>query len=189
MTKQSSIEALRQQLTQIEDLTEKQLNGLLQELESQKVKLPPEDHSIIDWGISVIRIKIRDEKRLKNRMSESSQYLDRKYANYQEFIEGLGWDNLYLNEQKDRGYLYDSGIKCLNEILSRSSKQGEGSRLLIYAKTFKSYLYRFCNEQQVLGLFKQVLNGYIEDYSDNYFQGTPKVATYAKKIAQYLMEN
>ena len=66
MTKQSSIEALRQQLAQTKKSTEGQLKELLQKLESQRSKLPLEDHPIIDWGISVIQTRMRQRKQLMN---------------------------------------------------------------------------------------------------------------------------
>ena len=64
MDKRLSIDTLQQQLAKTENLREAQLNRLLERLESQKAKLPLEDHSIIDWGINAIRIRMRQRDQL-----------------------------------------------------------------------------------------------------------------------------
>ncbi len=47
------------------------MNDLLERLESQKAKLPLEDHSIIDWGISAIRIRMQQKEKLMDEVSAS----------------------------------------------------------------------------------------------------------------------
>jgi hypothetical protein len=159
MPQHSSIEALQQQLIQLEKLTEEQLNELLQRLEIQKTRLPLEDHPIIDWGIGVIRAKTQEEEQWRLGMYEN---LDRQYKNYESFIEKLGWNLLSLRSKQARDELYSSGWKELDGLV-RLSYLNSDNRILQYAETFTDYLSRFCREQRVEGyLFSSLIQAYIE---------------------------
>jgi hypothetical protein len=61
------------------------LNDLLKRLESQKAKLPLEDHSIIDWGVSAIRIRMRQREELMDEVRENLKSkciaITKKWAN------------------------------------------------------------------------------------------------------------
>ncbi|MGI0486596.1 hypothetical protein ACN4EK_14240 [Pantanalinema rosaneae CENA516] len=187
MFKQFSIAAIQQELTKLETLRYEQLKGLLEKLECQKKRLPIEDHPIIDWGISLIKVKMKEEEKLKNRMSESSAYFASKYRDYSSFMLSSRWDNLNLSIQKDLNFLYDSGLNCLDEILTKSCTEDE--RFLVYTTHFKAYLFRFCNEQRGGLVFQKIIGGYISHYSDAYYQQEQKVSQLASQLAQYLTQN
>ena len=160
MTKQSLIEALQQQITHIEGLTEQQLNGLLERLESQKAKLPLEDHAVVNWGISLIRAKLQEEKLLKNEMNE---HLENKYRSYKSFIEESGWRRFVLSDSKDLNSLYKSGWEDLYEIV-KLSYQFHDYRLVQNVRHFKRYLLRFCNEQgSEDSSFSNMIKAYVKE--------------------------
>ncbi len=152
-----------------------------------KEKLPLEDHPIIDWGISLIKVKMREEEKLKNRMSESSAYFASKYSDYQSFMAISRWIVLDLNSPKDLNFLYNSGLDCLDEILTKSCTEDE--RLLVYVTYFKAYLHRFCNEQGNGLMFQQIISGYVENYSDTYYQQEQTVLQLANQLVQYLTQD
>lgn len=47
------------------------MNKLVEKLESQKARLPLEDHPIIDWAVSAIRIRMQQKEELMDEIEES----------------------------------------------------------------------------------------------------------------------
>jgi len=70
VSKQFSANAIEQTLAQTEGLTEVQLNSLLERLESQKALLPFDDHSIVDWGISTLKTRIHQKKKVMSQIEK-----------------------------------------------------------------------------------------------------------------------
>lgn len=63
------------------------MNKLVEKLESQKARLPLEDHSIIDWAVGAIRIRMQQKEELMDEIEES---LNKKAT---EFIDKCGKDS------------------------------------------------------------------------------------------------
>ncbi|MGG6269025.1 hypothetical protein ACQ4M3_34365 [Leptolyngbya sp. AN03gr2] len=145
MNKRMPNNSLRQQLAQIENLTEEQLNKLLQRLESQKGRLSSEDRSIIDWGISVIRAKIREEEQLQQEMCKE---LEGKYLSYETFLEQSRWESFDVSCVTPSKWL-QSVQENLNEIASATYSCGHPERAAGYATRLKSYLGTFCDDPEV----------------------------------------
>lgn len=122
-----SVDLLRKQLAQTDGLTEAQLNSLLERLESQKARLPQEDHSIIDWGISTIQIRMRQREQL---MDETRATLDQSCTDiietlkkkpnqkdrYESFHTGL--EEIIVAQGSSIGYDEEGGLKnCVSRLM------------------------------------------------------------------------
>jgi len=184
VTKQSSIEALRQQLTQIEDLTEEQLNGLLQRLESQKAKLAVEDRSIVDWGIGLIRAKSQEKEQLRQEMCSNLNSRYRECA----FIKQLGWESLDLKRSEHRNRLYVSGWNLLEEIV-KLSYQFQDERCLNYVDNFRGCLRHFCARKTAPLLSKKLIDQYViqaKNYEINH--RSTELKSYYRQLRKHLEE-
>lgn len=80
MNKQLLSEVLQQKLTQTKNLTEALLKNILEKLENQKTKLPLEDHSVIDWAIGAIRIRMQQREQLMDEVQQELENLKRDFA-------------------------------------------------------------------------------------------------------------
>lgn len=157
MNKQKSIKKiLRQQLSQLDKLGNEQLNELLERLESQKAKLPLEDHPIIDWGIGVIRARALEEEEFKKKMCKE---LEAKYHSYSIFEDKAGWKELDLNRDKDQNEWRKSITNHLEEIVAATGSCNSPERAEKYARTFKDYLSTFCCAPEVLIPPEKVVKG------------------------------
>lgn len=167
MFRKSSIAAIQQRLTQIETLRYDQLNGLLEYLENQKVKLPIEDHLIINWGIGLVQAKMQDENQFMREIDEEWEQLKRKYKQY-ELFRNSEWKNLKLNKPEHEDVLYKIGWDNLVEIAGLSSKEDrtrtDFESLVIQ---FKKFLFRFCDEQGAVLLFDEFISDYIKTCDDS----------------------
>lgn len=144
MTKQPLIEqVLRQQISQLDELGNKQLNELLEKLKLQKEKLPPEDHPIIDWGISVIQARAFEKNQLINEMY---QELEDKYHSYSNFKRKSGWTELDPNQEYDRQKWQKSITHHLEEIVEVTYSCNTPERAERYARKFREYSSNFCKE-------------------------------------------
>ncbi len=56
------------------------MNNLIEKLETQKTRLPQEDHSIIDWAISAIRIRIKQREEIMDEITEGINEINRKFC-------------------------------------------------------------------------------------------------------------
>jgi hypothetical protein len=138
MTQLSAIEALQQQLAQLEELTEGQVNELLQKLESQKARLPVEDRSIIDWGIGVIRARAQEEEAW-------AVIVRREFSHYESreaFFGRVGWRDLKgLTGRGLKEQLEPLLKKELDDIfVSVSVVAGKDELILTYVPRFKEHL-------------------------------------------------
>jgi hypothetical protein len=114
MAKQLLVDSLKQQLAQTESLTEAQLNNLLDRLESQKARLPQEDHSIIDWGIGAVRIRLQQREQVMNKTKDDimmmGQALIEKCRTHSDVLE-LIKEDLPKIIQEGSDLKYDDGIR------------------------------------------------------------------------------
>ncbi|MDZ7991613.1 MAG: hypothetical protein RM022_029220 [Nostoc sp. EfeVER01] len=138
MNKRLLIEILRQKLTQIENLTEVKLKDILEKLESQKAKLPLEDHSIIDWGISVIRVRMQQREQLM-------VIVQKKFDNIYNAIKQK-WD-----DKPEQNEIYLSLANGLQEIIeyhaSTDLEYAEGAGK--YIVDLRNDLKSFCDEKKI----------------------------------------
>ncbi|MCY6494394.1 hypothetical protein [Leptolyngbya sp. GGD] len=205
MYKRLLIDSLIQHFTQIEISTETQLSELLERLESQKVRLPKGDHSIVDWGISFVRNKIQEEMKI---MEELLTELDFKYKNYNTFVQGkefpyisgtnfcpevdwTSWSSS-LSTQPTQTKLYHSFIDRLNVLIVDAVRVEVGGRngMLVleeYVPYLKQYLSTF--SASVPGLNKHIFK-----YCADHFQklsAEPKVehSSYYRKLASALISD
>ena len=81
------------------------MDEFLQRLESQKAKLPPEDHSIIDWGISFVQAKMLEEEQLMDTFWKDYD------TNADLFNDNLKKVNLDLNVEKLEEELWKKAVK------------------------------------------------------------------------------
>ena len=189
MFKKSSIAAIQQQLTQLETLRYDQLNGLLKQLERQKAKIRIEDHAILNWGIGVVRAKMQDEEQFMREIDDKWERLKQKYSPnaYEEFIQISGWKSLNLSEDGDQKHLYESGWSNLRNILSLCIEEG---RIRVDFKSvvnnFKEILRRFCNEKGSEGLFKKIINQYLDGCNKN---NSEELSEYYKELGKILEKN
>lgn len=183
MAKQLSIEALRQQLTQLNNLTEAQVNDLLERLKSQKAKLPLEDHSIIDWGISLIQAKLKEEKQLRKEMNAKFN----KYLDYELFIAAPGWGSLDLTNPKDEAELLNL-IRTELETLVNESYASEDD-IEDYTAHFMARLLDLCREHQRDTLYEQLVQkcrSYCIQSAAHFDSANPERASYYRKIVEEL---
>ena len=147
--KKSSIAALQQQLAQLETLGDEQLNGLLKRLENQKYKLPIEDRSVIDWGISLIRAKMREEDLL---MSETWKKLEVQYdLRHRDFVKQSGWEPYNKDD-------FGASLKIhLQEIAVAACTSKAPDRARKYAHKLSGYLYTFCHEEGIV--YNELIDG------------------------------
>ncbi|PSB16310.1 hypothetical protein C7B65_22050 [Phormidesmis priestleyi ULC007] len=186
MTKQSLIKALQQQLTQIEDLTEKQLNRLLERLESQKAKLPLEDHAIIGWGISIIRTKVQEEEQLRKKVSE----IFSKYHSIETFIVGLVGEGFCFNNPTSETRLRHAGKDELVAIVNESHAYDTNKFIEDYVPLFKEYLRDFCASQERATLYSNWIEKYIKFFeSSASCMESPKLAFYYRSLSEELSNN
>ena len=149
MFKQSSIAALQQQLAHLEILRGDQLNGLLKRLESQKANLPIEDHPIIDWGISLIRAKIREEEQV---MSKAWRGIEALYKqNHRDFVKQVGW------EPYDKDRFRAAVKKSIQDITVAAYTSNKPEWARRYAQKLKVRLNAFCNEESIV--YKELIDG------------------------------
>lgn len=149
MFKKSSIAALQQQLAQLEVLRGDQLNGLLKRLENQKSKLPIDDHPIIDWGISLIRARIREEEQV---MSEAWKKIEAQYScSHRDFVKQSGWEP--YNKDKFRSSLRQH----IQEIVVAAYESRGSDRAERYARKLKNHLSNFCLDEGIV--FKELIKG------------------------------
>lgn len=164
MTQQFSIAALRQQLARIETLEDDQLNGLLEQLEKQKAKLPLEDHPIIDWGISLIKIKLREKEQL---MEEVIERLQREFTDdYETFISKAGWRNYNLKIPEGKKDLSKSLLEHLDKLFDESCGIEVTGILDKFVPIVKKHLQDFCVEKEEQKLANQLLGEYSAYYSE-----------------------
>jgi hypothetical protein len=158
MTQQLSIETL-QQLAQLEELTEGQMNQLLQRLESQKLRLPVEDHPIIDWGIGMLRARAQEEESCR---MQQKQKLDAKYRLYQNFQDEMGLNSLNLADLQDQNKFFQKGWYALCDIVDSSFHD---ERILKYVDIFLNHLLTSCKGYfyEKVSLYKSFTSGYVRE--------------------------
>ncbi len=112
---------------------EVQLNGLLEQLRSQKTELPQSDHSIIDWVINSIQIRLREKEIL---MSEVEQQLIDMRNDYLEDLKGC-------SEPDEVNEIFQKNLSCLvNKCATLASGQLEpetNRRVSEYKKDLESF--------------------------------------------------
>ncbi len=122
-----------QQLAQLDGASEGKLNELLERLEAEKCRLPVEDHPILEWGISVTRIKMLEQEAFESKMSAE---LERKFIDYNHFLIHYE-DNI------------DDSLEFIPEILDYIASEASASNPRVaqsIAKKFGQYLQRLCSE-------------------------------------------
>ncbi|MEO1351558.1 MAG: hypothetical protein AAFW84_22595 [Cyanobacteria bacterium J06635_15] len=163
MTKQASISVIQQQLIQLEELGNKQLDGLLEQLEYHKSRLSVEDHPVIDWGISLIRLKLQEVEKL---MEEVFARLHCQYGDYESFITESGWSNYALDEHEGQHSLYKSSFECLESLFDESCGIEHSGVLDSFVPAFKSHLSRFCISHGKQALSAQIVSNLSTHYDN-----------------------
>lgn len=171
MFKKSSIAAIQQQLTQLEILGNDQLNGLLKRLKSYKSELPIEDRPIIDWGINLIRAKIREKEQL---MNEAWEEMKRKYHNYDVFIQSSGWRELDLSNREGKQSLSTSTLKYLDNIIAKSCLNKDQLILKEFIPTVREHIYKFCDEKGDREFAEILITKYVDFYKERAVESNQK---------------
>jgi hypothetical protein len=102
--KQFSAQAIEQILAQAEGLTEVQLKGLLERLESQKILLPYDDHPIIDWGISTLKIRLKERREVMDVVQKKLEAVVKKCVDE-------------LDKSKNLDDFFSAIVECIEEVL------------------------------------------------------------------------
>lgn len=113
MPEQHLTPMLQQKRDQIETSRKEQLSSLIQQLECKKKLLPIEDHLVIDWGIGVLRARIREEEEFMNKLDEQWNRILRENS----LLPSLQSENIDLSNWEDRKRVCDLGQKYLDEIV------------------------------------------------------------------------
>jgi hypothetical protein len=125
-----------QQLAQLDGASEGELNELLDRLEAEKSRLPKEDHPILEWGISVTRIKMLEQEAFENKMSAE---LESKFSDY----------NHFFTHYEDR---IDNSLQFIPDILdeiARESSPYNPSAAQSVARNFGKHVQRLCRESKL----------------------------------------
>lgn len=162
MNRQPAIAALQNKLARLEILRGDQLNGLLKQLESYKSKLPIEDHPIIDWGISMVKAKMQEEKGFMHDIDKAWQKLKHKYMGYKKLmppeLEGID-----LTQEADQERLYKWGWDHLYHIVRLSCEEGLiRDDFTDAVEQVIEILCDLCSSQAMDSLIRVYIDGYIE---------------------------
>ncbi|MBD2358377.1 hypothetical protein H6G41_27835 [Tolypothrix sp. FACHB-123] len=114
------------------------MKDILEQLESQKTKLPLEDHSVINWGISAIQIRMQQREKL---MAKVQEEFENMYNNIKQ----------KLNDKPEKNEIYLSFANGLKEIItyhaSTDLEYAEGAGK--YIVTLKNDLKSLCDDKKI----------------------------------------
>ncbi len=164
MPEQSSMSLLSQELNQIEEFGSEQLILLIEQLECRKKKLPVKDHSVINWGIGVIKAKIQEEEEFMHEMDEAWKKQLGSEGSEFSFVYQL--ENIDISSQGGKAQVYTLGRDKLSKILSLSAEEGF-LRKYEFEESIgqvKRDLYQFCSTKGEGHFYLELIQGYQADF-------------------------
>jgi hypothetical protein len=114
MGKKLSANELQQHNDRLLEGKEDELVYLLKNLENQKLRLPLEDHSVVDWGVNLLKAK---EKEIEQFMIIKSKDILDKFQNPQTPII-MAWGRFTLGNPQGENHLFHEFIHCINEAMN-----------------------------------------------------------------------
>ncbi|MGB3615645.1 MAG: hypothetical protein WBA10_17755 [Elainellaceae cyanobacterium] len=155
-----------QQCSQLNLLGSEQLNQLIDQLEVQKKKLPVEEHSIIDWGVNLVRAKLQEEMTFMREIEQQWIELREKYSDMEKYVENSEWRHLNLKSCEGKDHLYNLARSDFLSIIQLSVKEGrirdndfEGC-----IKDIKRGLHYICEYMGEPQLYSELIADYRADF-------------------------
>ena len=155
MGKKLSANELQQHNDRLLEGKENKVNSLIEKLESQKEKLAPDKHSIIDWGINFLHGKALEDKAREISMAEEFVQFKTKVASIMRNYQGLDGSD---ESVKDK--IYIDGTKLLQSIatdaFSKNNKYVIGQQVDSYKNNLYSYYEN--NSLNPTQLYKEMIS-------------------------------
>ena len=155
MAKKLSANELQQQHDRLSEGKEDGLIDVINCLEREKVNVPKYNHSIIDWGISLLKIRhLENEEIIFNMTKESDRYKNGVFVNEHQ------WNELDLQISKSQKKLEADGIVELQRILKETYADGKRKLIKDRVTGFKKHLKKLCKSGGANNLYAILIAEY-----------------------------
>lgn len=156
MSRNLSSNELQQQNDRLLKSEEDKVNNLIERLESQKKKLTPDKHPIIDWGVGFLRSKAMEEKKTQTLIAQESAQFKTKVLSIMNSYQNV--DNLD-DDVEDKSYM--QSCKILRDIADKAYRYKDKNMIESEVNFFKVNL----SERYPSGIYDESYQGMIDNLS------------------------